>query len=62
MVLQDVFAILFVLLHDHKLAMIDVPQILEILDTEMVPLHQENSSHQAVRDQHTNAGKAVLPE
>lgn len=42
--------------------MIHIPQILEVLDAPMIPLHQKHPRHQPVRDEHTHAGEVLVPE
>ncbi len=42
--------------------MVDVAQVLEVLDAEMVPLHEKHARHEAVRHQHAHAGEVVFAE
>lgn len=62
LVLEGVFPIVRVMCHDHKLAVIDIAEVLEILHTPMVPLHHEDSGHEAVGHQDADAGKVLLAE
>lgn len=40
--------------------MIDITKVFEILDGEMVPLHEENTGHEAMSDQDAYAGKVIF--
>ena len=62
LVLQYEFPVVGVEFHNHKLAVIDVPQVFKVFDAEVVPFHEENSRHQAVRDKYANAGKVIFPK
>ena len=50
LVLEHVSTAVFLLAHDEEFAVVDVAQVLEILDGEMIPLHQEHARHETVRD------------
>ena len=58
--LQHVLPVIQVLLHDDELAMINVAEILEVLDRPVIPLHEEDSRHQAVRDQDADRGEVCF--
>lgn len=38
------------LAHGEKLAMVNVSKVLEILDRKVIPLHEEDTRHEAVSD------------
>ena len=42
--------------------MVDVAQVLKVLDSEVVPLHEEDTGHEAVGDEDTDAGEVVVAE
>jgi hypothetical protein len=62
LVLQDVFTGAGILLHDHELAVVDVAKVLEVLDRKMVPLHQKDPRHEAVRDEDADTGEVRFIE
>lgn len=62
MIAKDILAILRVELHDDELAVPQIHQVLKVLDAPMVPLHQETSRHQAMRDQDDDAREILVPE
>ena len=49
-VFKYVLSVVVVTAHDEELAVVDVAQVLEVLDAEVVPLHQEDAGHEAVGD------------
>lgn len=61
LVLQDVLAAVL-LAHDEELAVVDVAEVLEFLDGEVVPLHEEDAGHEPVGDEDADAGEVVLAE
>lgn len=58
-ILEEVLAVVL-LAHDEELAVVHVSQVLKVLDGEVVPLHEEDAGHEAVGDEHADAGEAVL--
>lgn len=62
LVLQRILAAVFVEFQDHKLAVVDVAQVLKVLDAPMIPLHQKDPGHQTVSDQNAYTCKVLLPE
>ena len=50
LILKDILAIRVIPLHDEELAVVDVAEVFEIFDTPVVPFHQEDAGHEAVRD------------
>lgn len=62
LILQDILLILPTTLHDDKLAVIDVAEVLEVFDGEVVPFHEEDARHEAVGDEHADGGEGVRGE
>lgn len=48
------------LAHEHKLAVVDISQVLKVLDAPVVPLHEKDARHEAVGDKHADTGKVLL--
>ncbi|KAH0250575.1 phosphoglycerate mutase-like protein, partial [Aureobasidium melanogenum] len=60
--LLDVLAAVGVLLHDDKLAVVDIAEVFKVFNGPVVPLHQENSCHQAVSDEYADGREIVFTE
>lgn len=58
-ILQDILLVLAAALHDDELAVVDVAEVLEVLDGEVVPFHEEDARHEAVGHEHANGGEGV---
>jgi hypothetical protein len=62
LVLKCVLSIVLVELHDDKLAVIDVAEILKVLHAPVVPFHKEDPRHEAMCDKDTDAGEVLFPK
>lgn len=59
-ILKFVFGAFLVVGHDHELAVINVSKVLKALHAPMIPLHQKNTSHEAVCDEDTYTRAVIL--
>ena len=57
LILENKFSIDVTLLHDDKLAVVDVAEVFEILDGEVIPFHQKDAGHEAVSDENAYGGE-----
>jgi hypothetical protein len=48
------------LFHNKKFAVVDVSQVFKVLHCPLVPLHEKNSTHEAVSDKDADAGKIII--